>query len=308
MKHLYILVLGAAILAFAGCEQAALELPEDGFAVTPADAGALSGPEGFYEGGTATLTVPEVEYATSYKWYKGNSAIEGQTGRTLTVSEIGVYRAAGVNSMGEGAASPAKIIRTLTFTDKLVGEWSCKEYWVRFESESDPGTLYSNDHTVYIIRTGEPWENKIAIYNFFEANPPGTYTAFAETITNGVQIIKANGDTVVATVDEENRQILIPTGWQFTPTWELGLGTELCPMIYDSNYADNLGEAFPPQDVEELPDGGLKLEMVVGPLLAYIGPSQVPHPYTYMITQTSSIGYWRRFAVAIGTTWTKSTL
>jgi hypothetical protein len=229
----------------------------------------------------------------------------GETGNTLTVSAAGTYRVAGVNSLGEGKASPAKTIRALTFTDRLVGEWDCKEFWVQQDPATQADKLYTNDHTVYIIRTGELWENKIAIYNFFEANPPGTYTAFAETITNGEHTIRANGDTVVATVDEENKKILIPTSWQFTPTWVMGLNTELCPMIYDSNYSDNVGEAFPPQTVVELPDGGLKVEMVVGPLVAYIGKEQTPYPYTYLIAQTASIGYVSRFAVGIGTTWTK---
>lgn len=298
-----LVVASAVAVTTAGCQKAPEGIPGG---VTPADAGAVDGPEGFYAGETALLTAPEVDYATSYKWYRGSAPIEGQTGSTLVVSEVGIYRVAGVNEYGEGKASPAKPVRELTFTDRLVGEWDCKEYWVKFASEQDAeGTLYNNDHKVYIVRTGDLWENKIAIYNFFEANPPGTYTAFAETITNGGQVIMANGDTVVATVDEENRQILIPTSWQFTPTWQLGLNTELCPMIYDSAWSDNVGEAFPPQNVEELAGGSLKVKLVVGPLIAYIGQDQVPYPYSYMIAQTASTGYVSKFAVAIGTVWTK---
>ncbi len=297
-----IILAAAPLLALTGCES---EQESGTEFVTPADAGTIDGPEGFYVGEQAILTAPDVEYATSYKWYKESTPIAGQTGKTLEVSEEGIYRVAGVNWLGEGKASPAKAMRTLTFTDRLVGEWECKEFWVQFDQATQTDRIYTNDHTVYIERTGDLWENKIAIYNFFEANPPGTYTAFAETIVYNGEILKANGDTVVAIVDEATKTILIPTSWRFTPSWMMDINTELCPMIYDSAWEDNWGEVFPPQYVEDLPDGGFKVELVVGPLVAYIGQEQTPYHYSYMIAETSSTGYFDRLAVAIGTTWTK---
>jgi hypothetical protein len=274
--------------------------------VLPADAAAISGPEGFYSDETATLTAPEIQYADSYIWYFGSDVIEGETDDSIEVSEPGTYRVAGVNALGEGKASPAKAMRLLNYADRLVGEWECKEYWVMPETETQSETLYNNDHTVTIIRTGAPEDNKIAIVNFFEANPPGTYSAFAETIVYEGTTMKANGDTVVAEVDSENRTILIPTSWKFLPSWEVSLDTELHPMVYDSDYADNVGEPFPPQQIVETEDGRLQIKFVVGPLIAEIGADRTPYPQTYMIAAVSpTYGYVTRYARAIGTTWTK---
>jgi hypothetical protein len=298
------LVAGLGATMLGGCEKL---MDYTGLTIVlPADAAAISGPEGFFGNETVTLTAPEIEYADAYVWYFGDKVIDGETGRTIEVSDTGTYRVAGRNALGEGTASPAKILRLLNYADRLVGEWECKEYWVTTESQMVPETLYNNDHTVTIIRTGAPEENKIAIVNFFEANPAGTYSAFAETVVYEGVTMKANGDTVVATVDSENRTILIPTAWKFLPSWDVSLETELCPMVYDSGYADNVGVPFPPQQIVETEDGRLQIKFVVGPLTAEIGADRTKYPQTYMIAATSpTYGYVTRFARAIGTTWTK---
>lgn len=295
-------VLSVVVLTVAaGCDDGEV------LSTTPADATTIAGPDGFFEGETAGLTVEKIPYATSYRWYKGGEVIPGATGRTLTVSEIGVYRVAGVNALGEGKASPAKSIRALTFTDRWVGEWDCTEYWVKPGENGAPEELYNNNHKVTIIRTGDLSENKIAIVNFFEANPPGTYSAFATTYVYEGVTYPANGDTIVATVDEENKTMQIPTAWFFTPTWKPGLNTELCPLIYDSGFADNVGEAFPPQQFVEEADGTLKMVMKTGSLVATVGSEQTEYNQTYMIALTSSAtGYLTHFARAIGTVWTKT--
>lgn len=303
IKTVALALLASGAVLSVGCDKSddsALSL------VLPADATEISGPDGYYEGEPAEITAPEIEYADTYVWYEGNRVIPGATERTLVVSEEGIYRVAGVNELGEGKASPAKPMRLLTFTDRLTGDWDCTEFWVQPGENEAQDTYQRNPHVITIIRTGELWENKIAIVNFFQANPPGYYSAFAELLVYDGVYYTAKGDTVVATVDEETRTIRIPTGWQFTPSWTLGTTTELCPMIYDSSYADNYGEAFPPQEVTELEDGTLRVNMVVGPLVAYVGSDQTPYPHTYMIATTSSnYGFVRRIANVFGTVWTK---
>lgn len=307
MKNILKTALFALSLAFiaaavGGCESAAAD---DGIIpAMPADASEIAGPEGFYDGETATLTIEEIPYADSYKWYKGNDEIADATGLTLTVSEEGIYRVAGVNEAGEGKASPAKSIRQLTFTDRWVGEWACTERWIEPGQNGAADALHTNDHTVTIIRTGDLDEHKIAIVNFFEANPPGTYTAFANTILWNGQIQAASGDTVVAVIDELNETMQIPTGWLMTPSWMKGFNTALCPLIYDSSYADNVGEDFPPQKFVEEEDGTIRMVMETGPIMATVGSQQIP--FTYMIALTSNAqGYETLVASAIGTVWTK---
>ncbi|MCI2081707.1 MAG: BACON domain-containing protein [Bacteroidales bacterium] len=55
---------------------------------------------------TATLTVDSIGKAVSYKWYKDNSVMQISSVRTLVATESGKYKVTGVNSIGEGEASP----------------------------------------------------------------------------------------------------------------------------------------------------------------------------------------------------------
>jgi hypothetical protein len=52
--------------------------------------------------------------ATSYKWYKGNSIINGENGNTYTVTQTGTYYAVGVNATGSGIQSDGKAVTITT--------------------------------------------------------------------------------------------------------------------------------------------------------------------------------------------------
>ncbi|MDR0437777.1 MAG: hypothetical protein LBH22_05695 [Bacteroidales bacterium] len=60
-------------------------------------------------GNDVTLTV-SATCATSFRWRKGETLIEGETGSTLVVTESGTYYAVGVNDKGEGMWSAAKTV------------------------------------------------------------------------------------------------------------------------------------------------------------------------------------------------------
>jgi hypothetical protein len=47
---------------------------------------------------TVELTIGEIENATSYQWYKGETKLVGETSQTLTVTQTGDYAVAGVNN------------------------------------------------------------------------------------------------------------------------------------------------------------------------------------------------------------------
>jgi hypothetical protein len=48
--------------------------------------------------------------ATSYKWYKGNSAINGVNGNTYEATQSGTYYVTGINAIGEGIKSDGKLV------------------------------------------------------------------------------------------------------------------------------------------------------------------------------------------------------
>lgn len=76
----------------------------------PAAAGEISGLTEVFEGGYIELTIPEIERAETYKWYKDGAVVRNDASRTLTVTEAGTYKVAGENEGGEGEASPDHIV------------------------------------------------------------------------------------------------------------------------------------------------------------------------------------------------------
>ncbi|MDR1198116.1 MAG: hypothetical protein LBK94_03765 [Prevotellaceae bacterium] len=74
--------------------------------------------------GDATNTCPAVtviltataDGATSYEWKKDGTVINGETAAALTVTESGVYTAAGVNSEGTGTVSADKTVTIIACT------------------------------------------------------------------------------------------------------------------------------------------------------------------------------------------------
>jgi hypothetical protein len=76
----------------------------------PAAAGTITGPTEIAEGGSITLEIGKIDGAATYQWYK--DGVKGQNGasQTLTVTEAGTYKVAGVNAGGEGEASPDHVV------------------------------------------------------------------------------------------------------------------------------------------------------------------------------------------------------
>jgi hypothetical protein len=91
------------------CQPAAAKAIE-GAATNNCSAGAAASKEA----NTITLTVPEIEFATSYTWYYngGSGEVEMQTGasRSYTAVISGSYTVKGVNEVDEGAPSPVKVV------------------------------------------------------------------------------------------------------------------------------------------------------------------------------------------------------
>ncbi len=74
----------------------------------PSAAGNISGDDEGSE--SITLTIAEIEGANTYKWYKDGVEVQNSAARTYTATASGTYTVAGVNSVGEGQSSSAKMI------------------------------------------------------------------------------------------------------------------------------------------------------------------------------------------------------
>lgn len=104
-----------ASLAFISCS------PGTGTTSTidlPADAGTITGPTEVEKGASIELSIAEIERAKTYKWYKNNVEVQHKASLTLTVTEAGDYRVAGVNEEGkEGKTSPVHTVSVLLLPD-----------------------------------------------------------------------------------------------------------------------------------------------------------------------------------------------
>lgn len=111
----------------------------------PAAAGAIEGKEEGAVGETIELSVAPIEGASDYKWYRDGIELQTGTERTLRITAGGVYKVAGVNVSGEGAASPekrvtydnAKYVFTKAQASYEGGDYN-KEYHVRLSSPTGP--------------------------------------------------------------------------------------------------------------------------------------------------------------------------
>lgn len=111
----------------------------------PAAAGAIEGKEEGAVGETIELSVAPIEGASDYKWYRDGVELQTGTERTLRITAGGVYKVAGVNVSGEGAASPEKRVTydnaKYVFTEAQAsyegGDYN-KEYHVRLSSPTGP--------------------------------------------------------------------------------------------------------------------------------------------------------------------------
>ncbi|MDR1346971.1 MAG: hypothetical protein LBJ63_00865 [Prevotellaceae bacterium] len=174
--------------------------------------------------GDATNTCPEVtvvltaaaDGATSYEWKKDGTVINGETDATLTVTESGVYTAAGVNAAGTGAVSAAK---TVTITACTVPEQAtitgdatntCPEVTVVLTATATGATSYEwkKDGTVINGETDAT----------FTVTAAGVYTA-AGVNANGTGAYSA-GKTVTITACPAPEQATIS-----------GDATNTCPAV-----------------------------------------------------------------------------
>lgn len=76
----------------------------------PGAAGKISGENAILPGGAIVLSIGRVERAITYKWYKDGEEVQHGYSLTLDVTETGTYKVAGVNDLGEGEASPDKVV------------------------------------------------------------------------------------------------------------------------------------------------------------------------------------------------------
>lgn len=263
------------------------EMPE---AELPASAGTIEGPSEIVEGSTIELKVGEIAEADIYRWYCDGRFLKDTGKGILIADKEGIYSVMGVNDFGEGPASPEKTVSLIPdfniFINRLVGKWNVRERIVIKEGDTD--RLYNNDHIITVTKIDDM---TISISNFSYANENPE--------------IENNGDTVIATVDNENETIQLPLSWKFIPTWYNGLETELCPTIKEK-FADNVGLPFPAQSFEEIEVDGkrfLRMTMKTGDLYAEVGGVYMNQ--TYMIATTLEGQYIGHFAYYIGTEWTK---
>lgn len=75
----------------------------------PADAGVISS-DGTESDDPIELTIATIARAATYKWYKDGVEVQNTESRTYTATTSGLYKVAGVNSKGEGGASPERRI------------------------------------------------------------------------------------------------------------------------------------------------------------------------------------------------------
>jgi hypothetical protein len=72
----------------------------------PADAGTIIGTD--FDLCNSVLSIPEIEHAAVYTWYKGAQVVQTSASRSYTVTESGYYSVVGSNINGIGAPSPQK--------------------------------------------------------------------------------------------------------------------------------------------------------------------------------------------------------
>lgn len=94
-----LLILSAVITLFTACKDLEDETPTS----VPAKPGAISLTKG--DDGEGILSVAAVEYAENYLWYKDGEEFEVTDEPNCTISENGIYKVAGRNSVGTGEFS-----------------------------------------------------------------------------------------------------------------------------------------------------------------------------------------------------------
>ncbi len=125
----------------------------------PEAAGSIEGKEQGEPGETIVLTVAEIPYASTYKWYRNGTEIQNTASRTLSVDTDGTYAVAGENGLGEGQKSPVK---TVTYSKAYVFDTAKATY---------EGGDYNNAYVVEFSRAVNADTEIGAIVTFYEEKP-----------------------------------------------------------------------------------------------------------------------------------------
>ena len=93
--------------------------------IPPDDAGTIQGAdENVCPARTVTLTIADIAYAETYRWYRNGTLISGATTNTYVVAQSGTYTVAGFNPTAEGALSPEKEVTIVSCGDfDMEGAW-----------------------------------------------------------------------------------------------------------------------------------------------------------------------------------------
>jgi len=138
----------------------------------PAAAGTIEGKDEGAMGETIVLTIAPIEGATAYTWYKDGDEIQTTDERTLNVTESGIYKVAGVNISGIGAASP----------DKKVTINTSRFVFTQAEASYEGGDYNNEYHIRLSIPTGPKTELGVRLI-FCEEKPAGADDPTTTAIT-----------------------------------------------------------------------------------------------------------------------------
>lgn len=125
----------------------------------PEAAGSIEGKEQAEPGETVVLTVAEIPYANTYKWYRNGTEIQNTESRTLSIEAGGTYTVAGENGLGEGQKSPEK---TVTYS---------KEYVFDTAKATYEGGDYKNAYVVEFSKVVDADTEIGATVTFYEEKP-----------------------------------------------------------------------------------------------------------------------------------------
>jgi hypothetical protein len=230
-------------------------------------------------GQTVTLTAPTISGSTSYKWYKDDVVMAGQTAQTLAVTESGTYKVAGVNATGEGAKS-AGLVVTFTaagneFVDDLVGTWRVSQ-WVR------SGSSWTKD------------ERNMTI----SKNTNGTIN-----ITGIVSMSYGTLNMDGVTVDNTAKTIKFPTNAALTGS---PMGTMTAIPFKTDGGAGDVSVEFPAMSFTEV-GGTMTLNMYTYGTVDTVanGGSSDPMTGTFAVCYLQGSSWMNTFAYVSNSVWTK---
>lgn len=190
-----------------------------------------SGPLTFCSGDNVVLTS---DSATSYKWYKDNVAINGENGRTLTVSSAGTYKVEVQNAAGCVLQSSDKVVvvnntpAPATVTSSITASIFCTGGTVVLTSSAPSGNLWYKNGSLISGATG-------VTYNVTDSgsytvrvsgspcasapSAPKVYALYPKPVTSSI-----TGSTASNNNKTENYSVTATAGSSYT--WTVTNGTQ----------------------------------------------------------------------------------